>query len=62
MHNELERFVEVDEKVRQDLDRKGEVDYIREKNNEEIQRSAAKVRNSQSPVRQGSPYRSPKKY
>lgn len=68
LHNELESFVETDEIVRRDLYRKPRVEYIKNRNNEDLQQSIAKVRNSQSPVRRsqyngyGSPYRSPSKY
>eukprot|EP00826_Nyctotherus_ovalis_P017670 TRINITY_DN1521_c0_g1_i34.p1 TRINITY_DN1521_c0_g1~~TRINITY_DN1521_c0_g1_i34.p1 ORF type:complete len:317 (-),score=88.60 TRINITY_DN1521_c0_g1_i34:153-1103(-) len=61
LHNELERFVDTDTVVRRELDRKPIVDYIKAKNNESLQQSIIKVRNSQSPVRR-SPYRSPVKY
>lgn len=61
LHNELERFVDSDAVVRRELDRKPIVDYIKTKNNESLQQSIIKVRNSQSPVRR-SPYRSPVKY
>lgn len=61
MNRELDSFVDTNEKVRVDLDRKGRVDYLRSKNSHEYQRSLAKVRESQSPVRR-SPYKSPYKY
>ncbi len=60
MHRELDSFVATDEKVRVDLDRKYRVDYLKSKNTDEVQKSVAKVRDSQSPVRR-SPYKSPYK-
>eukprot|EP00826_Nyctotherus_ovalis_P006221 TRINITY_DN1144_c0_g1_i3.p1 TRINITY_DN1144_c0_g1~~TRINITY_DN1144_c0_g1_i3.p1 ORF type:complete len:383 (+),score=94.79 TRINITY_DN1144_c0_g1_i3:398-1546(+) len=60
LNNELESLVEADEVVRKDLDRKARVEYIKSKNNSEVQRSTARVRTSQSPER--SPYSSPYKY
>lgn len=68
LHNELERFAETDQVVRRELDRKPRVDYIKAKNNESLQQSIIRVRNSQSPVRRspssnyGSQYISPVKY
>ena len=68
LHNELERFVETDEVVRHELDRKPRVDYIKSKNTDALQQSIIRVRNSQSPVRRspssnyGSQYISPAKY
>ncbi len=59
LHRELDSFVATDEKVCVDLDRKSRVDYLKAKNEDEVQRSAAKVRTSQSPAR--SPYKSPYK-
>eukprot|EP00826_Nyctotherus_ovalis_P003156 TRINITY_DN10639_c0_g2_i1.p3 TRINITY_DN10639_c0_g2~~TRINITY_DN10639_c0_g2_i1.p3 ORF type:complete len:316 (+),score=99.36 TRINITY_DN10639_c0_g2_i1:1563-2510(+) len=54
LNNELERFVETDEVVRRDLNRKPRVDYIKDRNYDELSRSATKVRQSASPHR--SPY------
>ena len=56
LNNELDRFVQTDDVVRKDLDRKYRVDYIKSQNSIELQRSIAKVRDSASPKR--SPYRS----
>ncbi len=68
LHNELDRFVETDEKVRRDLDRKPHVDYIKSKNTEELQQSIMKVRESLSPAKRSpskssysSPHRTPGK-
>lgn len=68
LHNELERFVETDEVVKHELDRKPRVDYIKSKNTDALQQSIIRVRNSQSPVRRSpssnyeSQYISPVKY
>jgi len=64
MNNELERFVETDERVRRDLDRKYKVDYLKSKNSDQLQKSFARVVRVTSPKRSpySSPYRSPSKY
>lgn len=62
MHNELDTFVVTDEKVRNDLNRKLHVDYVKEKNQEELQKSMVKLKNSQSPAKRTSPTKSPGKY
>lgn len=64
LNNELERFVETDERARRDLDRKYRVDYLKNKNADELQQSFARVRNAASPKRSpySSPYRSSSKY
>ena len=68
LSNELDSIAYTGEKVRQELDRKPRVDYLKSKNNEELQRSIEKVRISTSPRRSpyktdySSPYRSPNKY
>lgn len=60
MHRELDRFVDTDEKVRGELDRKDRVDYLKSKNEVELQKSTIKVRESLSPERR-SAYKSPYK-
>ncbi len=55
MHKELDKFVETDERVRSELDRKGRVEYLKEKNQEEFQRSFIKVKTSQSPPKKRVP-------
>ena len=55
LHNELERFIETDEVVRHDLNRKPRVEYIKDKSYDEVRRSITKVRQSTSPHR--SPYK-----
>jgi len=68
LNNELESFVDIDQRVRQELDRKPRVDYLKTKNNTELQQSFIKVRESISPRRSThktdytSPYRSPLNY
>jgi len=59
LHAELDRFVEVDERVRQDLDLKNRVEYVKSKNLEDLQRSIEKVKKSRSPERRTSPHKSP---
>ena len=56
LHTEVDKIVSTDEKIRADLDRKSKYEYLKSKNMEELQRSAEKVRLSQSPKR--SPYKS----
>ncbi len=51
--------MDTNEKVRKDLDRKDRVDYLRSKDQDELERSIQKVRTSKSPRR--SPYHSPAK-
>ena len=51
LNNELDRFVETDEKVRHDLDRRIHVDYLKSKNTEELQQSIIKVKESLSPIK-----------
>ncbi len=51
--------METDEKVRRELDRKDQVQYLKAKNQDQLTTSIIKVRNSQSPKR--SPYKSPLK-
>lgn len=51
LNSELERFVETDEVVKRDLNRKPRLDYIKDRNYDELSRSAAKVRQSASPRR-----------
>jgi len=53
--------VETDEKVRGELNRKPRVDYLKERNQEELQKSFAKVKTSISPKKLGSSVRSPYK-
>ena len=60
LSNELDVFADTGEKVRRELDRKPRVEYLKSKNNEEIQRSSDKVRSSISP--RGSPYKTPSYY
>ena len=60
LNNELEDIVDKDEIVRRDLDIKARVDYIKSKNNNEVQRSIIRVQNSRSPKR--SVHNSPYKY
>jgi len=60
LNRELDSFVDTDQKVREDLDRKYRVDYLKAKNNEELQKSVTKLRESQSPAKK-SPYKSPYK-
>lgn len=64
LNNELERFVQTDEKARRELDRKYRVDYLKSKNTDQLQQSFERVRNATSPKRSpySSPYRSPSKY
>lgn len=57
--NEIEQIVDEDENIGRELDRKRRVDMLKTRNEEELQRSAEKVR-QHSPQR--SPYRSPNKY
>lgn len=52
-------IVDTDEKVRKDLYRKPRVEYIKEKNQEELQRSFTKLKSSISPTKKTSPYGSP---
>lgn len=59
LNRELDTFVDTNEKARMDLNRRDRVNYIKGRNQEEIQRSTEKVRKSRSPER--SPYRSPYK-
>ena len=59
LHKELDTFVDTNEKVRKDLDRKDIVDYIKNRNQGELEKSIEKVRTSLSPKR--SPYKSPAK-
>jgi hypothetical protein len=51
--------VETDEKIKEDLSRKGRINLIKERNEMELQRSAEKVRASKSPVKSSikSPYK-----
>eukprot|EP01022_Parablepharisma_sp_SALTPOND_P034420 TRINITY_DN91724_c0_g1_i1.p1 TRINITY_DN91724_c0_g1~~TRINITY_DN91724_c0_g1_i1.p1 ORF type:complete len:415 (+),score=92.32 TRINITY_DN91724_c0_g1_i1:381-1625(+) len=65
LHRELDKFIETDERVRTELNRKHRVDTIKSKNFEELQKSFTKVRTSRSPPKRGnisqsaymSPYR-----
>jgi hypothetical protein len=52
----LEDIVQTDERVIKDLDRKHRIEYIKEKNEEELQRSAEKLK---KPLAYKSPYKSP---
>ena len=54
LNTELEKFVETDEVVKKDLDRKSRIEYIKNRNIIELEKSLNRVRNSQSPKR--SPY------
>ncbi len=49
---ELEKFVEADNQVRQNLDRKTQVNYIRGRVDEAIQKSMREVEARRSPERQ----------
>ena len=49
MHRELGSFVDVDEKVREELNRKPRVEDLRERNQAELQKSFDKVKTSLSP-------------
>lgn len=55
--------METDEKIREDLDRKKRVEYLKTKNNEEYLQSFTKVKTSKSPSkrseREYSTYQSP---
>jgi len=51
--------VDKDEKIRKDLYRKPHVDFLKEKNHGELQRSFTKLKNSISPGKKASPYGSP---
>jgi len=63
LNNELDNFVNTDEVVRKDLDRKYRVEYVKSKNTEAFERSIERVRKSMSPERHTtSSYRSPSKY
>lgn len=53
--------MDTDEKVRGELNRKPRVEFIKEKNQEELQKSFAKVKSSISPKKMGSGIRSPYK-
>ena len=53
--------METDEKVRQELNRKDRIEYLKGKNQDEIMSSMYKVKTSQSPERRTSPYKSPLK-
>jgi len=65
LSRELDKVVESDDKIKQDLDRKNRISYIKEKNENELQRSAEKVRMASpdrtSPSKGKSPYKSPYK-
>jgi len=58
----LDNVVETDEKIKQNLDRKNRIEYIKGKNLQELQKSAEKVRMA-SPEKSSykSPYKSPYK-
>lgn len=58
LNNELENIVDTDQVVRKELDRKSRVEYIKDKNNSELQRSFTRLQNSRSPQRSihNSPY------
>jgi hypothetical protein len=59
LNRELDHIVVTDEKVREELNRKPRVEYIKDKNHSELQRSIEKVRTSTSPTRRTtSPYSS----
>jgi len=68
LHNELDRFVETDEKVRRDLDKKAHVEYLKSKNNTELEKSIIKLKEaspskrSPSKTAYTSPYKSPTKH
>ena len=49
LHNELTQFVEIDEKVRNELNIKPRVEYLKERDNKTLQMSLKKFRDSQSP-------------
>eukprot|EP00831_Metopus_contortus_P051576 TRINITY_DN432_c0_g1_i1.p1 TRINITY_DN432_c0_g1~~TRINITY_DN432_c0_g1_i1.p1 ORF type:complete len:459 (-),score=100.74 TRINITY_DN432_c0_g1_i1:151-1527(-) len=51
LHAELDRFVEIDDKVRKDLDSKSRVDSIKRQNQEEYLQSSIRVDRSRSPAR-----------
>ncbi len=55
----MDKVVETDEKIKEDLNRKGRITLIKERNEMELQRSAEKVRTSKSPVKSSikSPYK-----
>jgi hypothetical protein len=59
LNRELDKVVETDEKIKEDLNRKGRIALIKERNEMELQRSAEKVRTSKSPVKSSikSPYK-----
>jgi hypothetical protein len=61
IQKELDTFVSTDQKVREELDRKHRIDYIKEKNRDELMQSSIKLRDSKSPVRK-SPFKSPFKH
>ena len=51
LHKEIDGIVITDSKVREDLNRKDKLNYMKAKNMEELQRSSEKVRMSTSPKR-----------
>lgn len=62
LHQEIDSIVITDSKVREDLNRKDKLQYIKSKNIEELQKSSEKVRMSTSPKKlmdTKSPYKSP---
>jgi hypothetical protein len=46
---ELDKFVETDEKVRTEINRKQYVEYLKGKNQEELQHLSTKIKSSVSP-------------
>jgi len=62
LHQEIDSIVITDSKVREDLNRKDKLQYMKSKNIEELQKSSEKVRMSTSPKKlmdTKSPYKSP---
>lgn len=53
LNNELDTFVDTNEKARNNLNRRDHVEYIKNKNREELTKSIDKVRKSRSPERTG---------
>lgn len=52
----MDQFVDTTEKARKDLDRKDKIEYLKNKNEDQLRQSVNKVRNSKSPQR--SPFKS----
>jgi len=49
LHNELEKFVDTDRQIKEILDRKKHLEYLKNKNSQELRHSVERIRNSLSP-------------